>query len=90
MNRKRVACSELVTTTKRLVKKGVVKLTTGVIHPIVSGDVYRDVKQVLSMETSRDTTYKAGKSKLRRNRLHEVDLQEESEENTQLLLVKII
>ena len=57
------------------------------IHPIVSGKAYKGIAEVLRMETSRDATYKAG---LRKHNLHPVDLQEEHEENTQLLLIKTL
>jgi hypothetical protein len=84
---KRLRVNCIATTAKKLAKKGVVKLTSKIVHPILSGSVYKDVKTVLRMETSRDATYKAG---LRRHHLHNVDLQEEHEENTQLLLIKVI
>jgi len=65
MSRRRTGC--VASTTRKLVAKGKVKLSASPLEK-----VYRDIKQVFAMETSRDTTYKAGF--IRRNNLRKVEL----------------
>lgn len=80
MSRRRIGA--IASTAKKLAKSGKVKLSSSPLDK-----VYRDIKQVFAMETSRDATFKQG---LRRHHLHVVDPVAETEENTQILLIKTI